>query len=346
MKYLTALLLVLSFYPARTTRSAFNDYTKVEVDTLLKGNFSSRAILIDGDKIWYGADKSRYGYYDVVSKKHFEQQFSPDSLEFRSIAQTSKSIFLLNVGSPAFLLKVDKATGNAKTVHTDDNKKIFYDSMKFWNDSEGIAMGDPVENCLSVLITRNGGNSWEKMPCSDLPKTDEGEAAFAASNTNIAIEGDNTWIVTGGKKARVLFSSDKGKNWKIFDTPIISGKSMTGIFTADFYDSKTGFIAGGDYERPNRNKENKAVTSDGGKTWKLIAENDGFGYASCVQYLPKSGGNGIAAVGASGLHYSKDGGAKWAQLHNDYSLFTIRFKNDSTAYAAGKDKIVRIRFKK
>ncbi|WP_332871623.1 sialidase family protein [Flavobacterium selenitireducens] len=316
------------------------------MDTLLAGNFSSRAILIDGNKIWYGADKSRYGYYDVVSKKHFERQFSPDSLEFRSIAQTAKSIFLLNAGSPAFLVKVDKISGKAQTVHTDDNKKIFYDSMKFWNEKEGIAMGDPVEDCLSVLVTRNGGNSWTKIPCARLPRTGEGEAAFAASNTNIVVKGNNTWIVTGGRKARVLFSPDKGKTWKLYDTPIISGKSMTGIFTADFYDSKTGFVAGGDYERPNRNQENKAVTSDGGKTWALISENKGFGYASCVQYVPKSGGRSIATVGASGLHYSNDGGKSWEQLHNDYSLFTIRFKDDSTAYAAGKEKVVRIRFKK
>jgi hypothetical protein len=30
----------------------------------------------------------------------------------------------------------------------------------------------------------------------------------------------------------------------------------------------------------------KARTTDGGKTWKLVAENQGFGYASCVQYIP------------------------------------------------------------
>ena len=30
-------------------------------------------------------------------------------------------------------------------------------------------------------------------------------------------------------------------------------RTMTGIFTADFYDSKNGFIAGGDYEVLNQN---------------------------------------------------------------------------------------------
>ncbi|WP_313791432.1 hypothetical protein [Lacinutrix neustonica] len=39
-----------------------------------------------------------------------------------------------------------------------------------------------------------------------MPKAKEGEAAFAASDTNIAIVGDNTWVATGGKASRILFS--------------------------------------------------------------------------------------------------------------------------------------------
>ena len=39
----------------------------------------------------------------------------------------------------------------------------------------------------------------------------------------------------------------------MYDTPIVQGKAMAGIFTADFYDTNQGFIAGGDYE-VNRSK--------------------------------------------------------------------------------------------
>ncbi|RZJ67579.1 MAG: oxidoreductase [Flavobacterium sp.] len=346
MKYLTSLLVLLYALIPNPSYKSNKQFSKVEVDTLLTGDFSCRAIWVEGDRIYYGADKSRYGFYDLSSKKHTEKQFSPDSLEFRSIALTSKGFFALNAGSPAFLLRTDKQLENAKTVHTDDHKKAFYDSMQFWNASEGIAIGDPIDDCFSVLITRNGGTSWNKVLCKNLPKIEMGEAAFAASNTNVTVKGNNAWIVSGGKKARVFHSPDKGKSWKVYDTPIISGKSMTGIFTADFYDSKIGFVAGGDYERQNRNQENKAITFDGGKTWKLIAENEAFGYTSCVQFVPGGKGEKIASVGGSGLYYSSDTGKTWKQLLNDYSLYTIRFQNDSTAFAAGKGKIVRIRFKK
>jgi photosystem II stability/assembly factor-like uncharacterized protein len=50
---------------------------------------------------------------------------------------------------------------------------------------------------LSIIVTRDGGNTW-KLPADKLPRTANGEAAFAASNTNIVIKGNNTWIVSGG----------------------------------------------------------------------------------------------------------------------------------------------------
>ena len=82
--------------------------------------------------------------------------------------------------------------------------------MSFWNETEGIAMGDPVDDCLSILITRDGGNNWTKLPCRKLPKVKKGEAAFAASNTNISIHGNKCWIATGGTNSNVYFSDDKG----------------------------------------------------------------------------------------------------------------------------------------
>ncbi|WP_413997824.1 WD40/YVTN/BNR-like repeat-containing protein [Flavobacterium sp. W1B] len=267
-------------------------------------------------------------------------------LEFRSIAQTSKNIFMLSVANPALLYKVLKEDLNPSLVYKENNEKVFYDSMQFWNDKEGIAIGDPVEDCLSIIITRDGGNTWNKIPSNALPKIIDGEVAFAASNTNIVLKGNQVWVVSGGKKSRVFHSADKGNSWEVYNTPIVQGKTMTGIFTADFYDSKKGFVAGGDYENPTQNFGNKAITVDGGKTWKLIAENDGFGYASCVQYVPNSGGKSLVSVGATGIYYSYDSGNSWKQLATDPDLFTIRFIDNNSAIAAGKNKMIRIQFLK
>ena len=324
------------------------EFKSVYVDTVLNDKISIRALLVDKNKIWYSGDKSRVGYYDFKTLTHLQKTISntDSKLEFRSIAQNSKSIFIVNIENPATIFKVNKADVSFQKVYTENNEKAFYDSMNFWNDKEGIAMGDPTEDCLSIVITRDGGKTWKKTACKSLLKVANGEAAFAASNTNICIKGTNTWIVSGGKKARVFYSPDKGNSWQVFETPIVQGQAMSGIFTTDFYNDRIGVIAGGNYEIPNQNFQNKAITFDGGKTWRLIAENSGFGYASCIQFVPKSNGKQLVAVGTSGLYYSADGGNKWKQFLTDKTLYTIRFFDQNTAFAAGKDKIIRIEFKK
>lgn len=353
MKNFFLITLILSFLVSCKTVNYANkqivntNYQSVQIDTLFQDKISIRAIVIDGNKVWYAADNSRFGFFDLEQNKKTESTIGSDKskAEFRSIAQTTKNIFILNVSNPALLFKIPKDGSETKLVYQENHEKVFYDSLQFWNDAEGIAIGDPITNCFNIITTRDGGNSWSKIPCEKLPKLSEGEAAFAASNTNIIIKGNKTWIVSGGKKARVFYSPDKGNSWEVFQTPIIQGKTMTGIFTADFYDSKKGFIAGGNYELLNQNFGNKASTKDGGRTWELRAENQGFGYASCVQYVPNTNGKALVTVGASGLYYSSDSGNTWKQLAADSSLYTIRFIDNHTAIAAGKNKMIRINFK-
>ena len=328
--------------------SSEKTFKSVTVDTILIDKISIRAILIDQNKVWYAADKSRVGYYDSKALVHLQKTIlnTDEKLEFRSIAQNSNFILIATIGNPAKVYKLKKSDLSFQNVYEENNEKVFYDSMNFWNENEGIAIGDPTEDCLSILITRDGGTTWNKTDCALLPKVVDGEAAFAASNTNICIKGNNTWLVSGGKKARVFYSPDKGKTWEVYETPIVQGQTMTGIFTADFYNAKIGVIAGGNYEVPTQNSQNKAMSFDGGKSWKLIADNSGFGYASCIQFVPKSKGKQLVAVGLSGLYYSSNCGNSWKQLLTDKSLYTIRFLDENTAFAAGKDKIIRIEFKK
>jgi photosystem II stability/assembly factor-like uncharacterized protein len=324
-----------------------NFFTSIQIDTILFDKISIRALSVSSDKVWYAADKNRVGLLSLANASKMEFKINKDSLklEFRSMAQTTNSVFVLNVGNPALLYKFSKDFTQKKIVYEEHNKKVFYDSMQFWNDKEGIAVGDPIENCLSVIITRDGGETWTKIPCNNLPKVTDGEAAFAASNTNIVCKESATWIVSGGKKSRVYYSPDKGITWSIYETPIVQGKAMTGIFTADFYNDTIGFIAGGNYEKPEQNSQNKALTINGGKTWKLVGENHGFGYASCIQFVPNSKGKQVVSVGPSGLFYSKDKGNTWQQLSLDSSLYTIRFLDNVTAIAAGKNKIIKVAFK-
>jgi photosystem II stability/assembly factor-like uncharacterized protein len=345
-KIILTLVFGLLFWSCKSQNVNSNHFTSVTIDTLFQDKISIRALTLDQNKVWYAADKSRFGFFDFTLNQNKEVQIPFEkSVEFRSIAQTNKYVFIISVANPALLYRISKEDFSYKLVYQENHEKVFYDSMQFWNDKEGVAIGDPLEGSFSIITTRDGGNSWQKTPANQIPKLEEGEAAFAASNTNIVIKGNTTWIVSGGKKSRVYSSKDKGKSWAVYETPMVQGKQMTGIFTADFYDSEIGFISGGNYEVLTQNFDNKARTTNGGKTWDLVAQNQGFGYASCVQYVPHSNGKGLVSVGASGLFYSNDGGDNWKQLALDNTLYTIRFLNDFTAIAAGKNKLIRIQFK-
>jgi len=322
------------------------DYKKVFLETIYKDSISIRAILLEDNYLWFSGNNGKYGKIDLSKKLTLNKKIVKDTLqlEFRSIAQTNDAIFILSVGNPALLYKINKDKMVAKLVYTETNEKVFYDSMQFLDDDFGVAMGDPIANCLNVIITKDGGNTWQKVDCSKLPKVEEGEAAFAASNSNLIMKGNKIFMVSGGKKARCFVSEDKGNSWKVHATPIVQGETMTGIFTADFYDENIGFIAGGNYEKQKDNSNNKALTLDGGKTWQLKAKNKAFGYASCVQFIPNSNGNGLVCVGGTGLFYSNDKGTNWKKMLEDKDLLTLRFKNDSTAYATGKNRIVKLLF--
>ena len=148
-------------------------------------------------------------------------------------------------------------------------------------------------------------------------------------------------MVSGGKKSRVFVSKDFGATWKVYETPIVQGETMTGIFTADFYNEKIGIIAGGNYEKQDQNWANKAITKNGGKTWKLIAEKEAFGYASCVQFVPNSKGKQLISVGGTGMFYSPDFGKTWTKFSDDKDFYTFRFESEKVFYATGRNKLVR-----
>lgn len=306
------------------------------------GEIGGKSYAFKKENINVDDEKELDDYLEEAASKNF--QISHDSIipNFRSLAVTEDGGFVLGIANPALLYKISK--DSLRLVYKENHPKAFYNSIDFWNDQEGIAIGDPTDDCMSIIITRDGGSTWNKLSCDELPKTKEGEAAFAASDTNIAIVGNHTWVATGGKTSRILYSADKGKTWEVFDTPIIQGKETTGMYSIDFYDELNGFAIGGDYTKPEGNNANKIRTNDGGKTWETVANNKEPGYRSCVQYIPNREGKELVAVGFKGIDYSNDSGTTWKHLSNE-GFYTIRFLNDSIAYAAGEGRISKLTFR-
>ena len=339
-------ILIMTGCVSKEKQKSRKSYTKVEIQTILKDDsLSVRAIEIMGSDLAFAANNGVYGIYNTNPGEWNTNIQKYDSIrpEFRAVASTSSDFFMLSIGNPALLFKTGNK-GSMELVYKEENEKVFYDAMTFWNDMEGIAMGDPTDGCLSIIISRDGGKNWNKIPCTVLPPVPEGEAAFAASNSNIAVQGDHTWILSGGMKSRVFYSPDKGVTWEVYETPLFQGTPTSGGYSIDFYDATNGIIIGGDYTTPELNRANKAITTDGGKTWQLVADGKDPGYKSSVRYVPGGKANEVIAVGFTGISYSNNKGETWQKL-SDEGFFTIRFLNDSTAYAAGKNRIAKLEFK-
>src|SRR6185436_2104356 len=141
------------------------------------------------------------------------------------------------------------------------------------------ALSDPVDGAFFLLTTANGGRTWTRIPPERLPPVLAGEAAFAASGSALVVRGSgDVWIGTGGgPRARVMHSPDRGRTWRVSDTPIhaqggnTGGASASGIFSLDFFDDRIGIAVGGDYTQPRLAAQSVAVTKDGGRSWSAVA---------------------------------------------------------------------------
>ena len=212
------------------------------------------------------------------------------NLDFRAVVGFSADeAFLMSSGSgdQSRIYHTSDGGQHWKSQFTNSNPKGFFDSMAFWDSKHGIVLGDPISDDKGKLhfelLETEDGESWQPIPPSQLPEANEGEGSFAASNSCIAImkaagvgAGSssgapdlNIWFASGGKTARVFHSSDHGKTWEVFNTPILHGPESAGVFSIAFRDARHGVIAGGDYKHPDDDGPNLAFTQDGGKTWSL-----------------------------------------------------------------------------
>lgn len=237
-----------------------------------------------------------------------------DTLDFRDVdAIDEKTAFVLSIGN-GNASRIYKTTDGGATwalQFRNEDPKRFLDAMSFWDADHGIVIGDSIDGRFDILMTKTGGESWMRVPPDILPPALENEGAFAASGTNIAVYGKKyAWIGLGSAtRARVLHTRDGGLHWKVFDTPIKSGKS-SGIFSIAFRDARHGVIVGGDYQRENEAIDNVANSSDGGATWQLVKGVTGF--RSVVAFLP--GTETPIALGPSGGDFSTVDGYHWSPL--------------------------------
>ncbi len=273
---------------------------------------------------------------------------SAEALDFRDVEAFSEDLAYLLSAGPGEQSRIYKTTDAGKTwtlQFTNRNPKGFFDCVAFWDRDHGIAVGDPVADPsgklkFELIMTEDGGKNWN--PISDsLPPAIEGEGAFAASGTCIAVQGKtNVWFATGGKVARVFRSTDAGKTWTVADTPIVHGPDSAGIFSIAFRDATHGVVAGGDYKHPEQDGPNLAVTADGGLTWTLSTASPQAYFSAVAFAKPSSGSTAMLAVGSTRAAYTDDLAKKAWQKTWDLNLNALSINSSGQAISVGPKGLI------
>ena len=256
-----------------------------------------------------------------------------EKLDFRDVKAFGETTAYLLSAGPGDASRIYKTIDGGKSwtmQFKSADPAAFFDAIAFWDEKNGIALGDPVKGLFQLIVTDDGGANWKPLAAKTLPPALSGEGAFAASGTCLVTHGKtDVWFATGGAKtARVFHSKDRGQNWEASETPIVAGAESAGIFSIAFRDKHHGIIVGGDYRKPNDSGANAATTSDGGKTWTLLDKQ--LPFRSAVAWAKDR----WVAVGTSGTHASLDNGATWTLLDRE-NYNSVGFTSTGEGWAVG-----------
>jgi photosystem II stability/assembly factor-like uncharacterized protein len=306
------------------TRSDFRGLSVVSANcTWVSGTKGTCARTTDGGKTWSVATVP-----------------GAEKLDFRDVEAFSDTVAYLLSAGPGDASRIYKTVDGGKSwtmQFRSTDPAAFFDAIAFWDEKNGIALGDPVKGRFQLIVTVDGGAHWTPLAAKDLPLALPSEGAFAASGTCLVTRGEkDVWFATGGAKvARVFHSTDRGEHWEVSETPIMAGAESAGIFSIAFRDTQHGMVVGGDYRKPNDLGATVATTSDGGKTWTLLDKT--LPYRSCVAW----GNDRWVVVGTSGSNVSRDDGATWKVLDRE-NYNSVGLTSGGKGWAVGpKGRIAR-----
>jgi photosystem II stability/assembly factor-like uncharacterized protein len=308
-------LILLLFTAAFITHSGLAQWIPQNSNT----DAHFRAIsAVNQDVVWAGGSKGTI-LRTTNGGQHWEviKVSGAEKLDFRGIKgidpQTAITVSAgLAEEGQARIYRTTDAGKTWNMVWQTDQKGVFLDGVAFWDQSNGIIFGDPIDNHLYLLRTSDGGKTWQRLSPAVLPANLPNEASFAASNSTMVVQGSkNVWIGTGGADhARVFRSTDRGQTWQVIDTDMAANAS-SGIFGLRFWNAKQGIAVGGNYKADKEAFENVMMTQDGGKTWQKATSTQPAGLKEAVVRLKN--GN-LIAVGPAGSCISKDNAQTWQPL--------------------------------
>jgi photosystem II stability/assembly factor-like uncharacterized protein len=205
---------------------------------------------------------------------------------------------IVSMGQKGVYKTTDGAKNWTRQPTAFNNEGSFPDFVHFWNENEGIAVGDSYNGeCFEIYTTNNGGVQWNLVPDANIP-AGNGIWTFNV-NKSFRVNGNTIYFKTNTGK--ILKSTDKGLHWTAINTPY----NYT-TFSFDFKDELNGLALL--YTAPG--SSSLYSTSDGGANWTAINTNNYFGDL----YYDHINGVYFSYHANYGMSYSKDNGQNWTIL--------------------------------
>lgn len=253
--------------------------------------------------------------------------------DFRDIeAFDENTAIIIAVAEPGNILKTTDGGKTWATVYTDTTKGVFMDAMDFSDAKNGIVVGDPINGQVYLRVTKDGGNTWSPYK-GDPIKVEKGEAFFAASGTNIILQGRDKFIaVSGGMISRLL------QPGSAVLLPMVKGKETTGAYSFAIYKDQVA-VVGGDYMAPKETTGNCVIfkLSQPGSFRTPVAPPSG--YMSGVEFIAAGQ---LICCGTMGVDISGDIGMHWTSISKDSYNVVKRSKTGRSVFLAGDGKVSKL----
>jgi hypothetical protein len=259
--------------------------------------------VVNDSTFWVSGNKGTVGFSSNYGKTFtWITVDGYENVDFRDIhAFSESSAIIMGIDSPAFILKTINKGKTWNKVYENNTSGIFLDALDFYDEKNGIVMGDPLGGRMYFAITNDAGTTWQDITNEFNVAIAKGEAAFASSGTNIKMISSTGFVaVTGGMKSSLI------QNTKMLNIPIMFGKESTGANAVAVF-GKTIMIVGGDFNAKDSAISN--CTYWNGKKWKTPKRNP-TGYRSCVEHIKGKkwltcGLNGVDATANNGKTFEK-----------------------------------------
>jgi photosystem II stability/assembly factor-like uncharacterized protein len=209
-----------------------------------------------------------------------------------------------------------------------NNPASWPDVVHFYNENEGFAIGDPINNDYEIYRTTNGGNTWIPVPGANIPDPVAGEYAI---NEYYSVVQDTIWF--GTNMGRVFRSIDKGVHWTVSAVPCMSGKMVK----PEFRNGHHGLVMDGVW-----GSGKLCESFDGGITWNPV-NYTGSNHHGDIDYVPRTLNTWVRSDfydGGSGSSYSFDGGHTWTDFPGTQEIpfYPMTWLNSHCGWAGGISK--------